>query len=490
MTIALWWARRDLRLADNQALVGALAHADQVIPVFVLDLALLDSPRVGPKRVAFLLGGLRQLDADLRARDSRLVVRQGNPVDELAALVSESGAQAIFTEEDFTPYSRQRDARVAKRLPLQHAGSAILHPPGTVLKADGTPYTVFTPFSRKWKGLPLPDAGAVIPAPARIPTPPNVSGLPIPEAPTLPPTIPFPPGEEEAQYRLRSFVSEGDAPPIHRYADARNRLDVAGTSGLSPYLHMGMLSARQAVVAAVAAIEAAPDARARSGAQTWLSELIWREFFVHILYHFPHVLEQSFRANLRAISWDNDEDGFAAWCAGRTGYPVVDAAMRQLAQSGWMHNRARMIAASFLVKDLLIDWHWGERYFMQHLVDGDLAANNGGWQWTAGTGTDAAPYFRIFNPVLQGQKFDPQGVYVRQWVPELARVPDKFIHQPWKMPPDVQRQARCAIEEDYPPPIVDHAWARERTLAAYGQARADNAPSEAAIPMARHPEAD
>jgi deoxyribodipyrimidine photo-lyase len=471
MTMALWWARRDLRLTDNPALAAALAHADQVIPVFVLDPALLDSPHVGPKRVAFLLGGLRQLDADLRARDSHLVVRRGDPADELAALMAESGAQAVFTEGDFTPYSRQRDARVAERLPLQHAGSSIVNPPGTVLKADGTPYTVFTPFSRKWKGLPPPDAGAVIPAPARIPTPPDVRGLPIPEAPTLPPAVPFPSGEEEAQRRLRTFVGEGDASPIYRYADVRNRLDVAGTSGLSPYLHLGMLSARQAVGAAMRAIEAAPDAQARSGAQAWLSELIWREFYVHILYHFPHVLEQSFRAELRSVPWSNDEDAFVAWCEGRTGYPVVDAAMRQLVESGWMHNRARMIVASFLVKDLLIDWRWGERYFMQHLVDGDPAANNGGWQWTAGTGTDAAPYFRIFNPVLQGKKFDPQGTTVRHWVPELAHVPDKFIHQPWKMPPDVQRQVGCRIGEDYPPPIVDHAWARERTLAAYARAR-------------------
>ena len=201
-----------------------------------------------------------------------------------------------------------------------------------------------------------------------------------------------------------------------------------------------MLSARQAAVAALDSGREGGEA-ARQGAETWLNELIWREFYMAILYHFPHVLEQAFREDLRDILWRNDPADFAAWCEGRTGYPVVDAAMRQLVQTGWMHNRARMIAASFLVKDLLVDWRWGERFFMQHLVDGDPAANNGGWQWTAGVGTDAAPYFRVFNPSLQGAKFDPDGEYVRRWVPELAQVPTKYIHEPWKMPVDVQRQA-------------------------------------------------
>ncbi len=473
MRTALWWLRRDLRLMDNQALAAALAHADRVIPVFVLDPTLLNSPYVGPKRVAFLLGGLRALDADLRARGSRLIVRQGNPRDELITLLAESGAEAIFAEEDFSPYARQRDSGVAEHLPLRLVGGPVVHPPGTVLKADGTPYTVFTPFSRRWQTLPSPQTDAILPPPTRMAMPPEVGGLPIPSEPALSSLVPFPPGEAEAQRRLRAFVG-GENPPIYRYAEGRDHLDVDGTSRLSPYLRFGMLSARQAVAAALDAIAAAPDAKARDGAETWLSELIWREFYVHILYHFPHVLQQSFRANLRAIRWQNDEADFAAWCEGRTGYPVVDAAMRQLAETGWMHNRARMIVASFLVKDLLIDWRWGERYFRRHLVDGDPASNNGGWQWTAGTGTDAAPYFRVFNPVLQGKKHDPEGGYVRRWVPDLARVPDKFLHQPWKMPLEVQQKAGCIIGQDYPVPIVDHAWARGRALAAYKQAREEN----------------
>ncbi len=228
-----------------------------------------------------------------------------------------------------------------------------------------------------------------------------------------------------------------------------------------------MLSARQAAWAAREADELAIDTKAQLGAETWLNELIWREFYAAILYHFPYVRQTAFRPELRNIPWRDDLDGFNAWVEGRTGYPVVDAAMRQLNTTGWMHNRARMITASFLTKDLLIDWRQGERYFMQHLLDGDPAANNGGWQWTAGTGTDAAPYFRVFNPVLQGKKFDPQGAYVRHWVPELSRVSDAFIHTPWEMPTSMQAQVGCVIGKNYPTPIVDHAMARQRVLAAY-----------------------
>jgi deoxyribodipyrimidine photo-lyase len=248
-------------------------------------------------------------------------------------------------------------------------------------------------------------------------------------------------------------------------------MDLDGTARLSPYLRFGMISARECVSAAYQALRDAPDDSARKSAETWLNELIWREFYITILYHYPEVLKQSFREDLRDISWRNDEQEFDAWCEGQTGYPVVDAAMRQLKYLGWMHNRARMIVASFLVKDLLVDWRWGERWFMQHLVDGDPADNNGGWQWTAGTGMDAAPYFRIFNPILQGKKYDPNGDYVRRWVPELAGVPTKYAHTPWMMPPELQGQINCIIGRDYPLPIVYHGFARERALAAYKQTR-------------------
>jgi deoxyribodipyrimidine photo-lyase len=477
MTRAIWWIRRDLRITDNQALASALEHAKEVIPAFILDQRLLTSDYAGSKRVSFLLEGLRYLEADLQARGSRLILRQGDPRQELAALMAESGAELVFAEQDVSPYARHRDARVAQHVPLNLVTGLTVHPPGSILKANGAPYTVFTPFSRSWKAMPLPGADAILTAPQVILTPTGLPSQPVPTVPALPPGVPFLPGEAEAQRRLRHFVG-GVQPAIHNYAEGRNRLDLAGTSTLSPYLRFGMLSARQAAVAAREATELAPNAQARKGAQIWLNELIWREFYVAILFHFPAVRGQSFRPEYDRIGWDNDEKAFTAWCEGRTGYPVVDAAMRQLAQTGWMHNRARMIVASFLVKDLLIDWRWGERWFMQHLVDGDPAANNGGWQWTAGTGTDAAPYFRIFNPVLQGQKSDPQGAYVREWLPELARVPDRFIHQPWTMPKEDQQKADCRIGRDYPPPIVEHAQARQRTLAAYAQARGGKAGAE------------
>ncbi|MGF1505095.1 MAG: cryptochrome/photolyase family protein [Anaerolineae bacterium] len=234
-----------------------------------------------------------------------------------------------------------------------------------------------------------------------------------------------------------------------------------------------MIAARRAAVAAYHAMENAPDKAARENAETWLSEIIWRDFYIHILYHFPHVRGDNFRPAYDDLAWENDSEQFAAWCEGRTGYPLVDAAMRQLTVSGWMHNRARMVVASFLTKDLLIDWRRGERFFMQHLVDGDPASNNGGWQWAAGTGTDAQPYFRIFNPTSQASKHDPQGAYIRRWVPELADVPDEHIHEPWLMDEDTQQKAGCVIGEDYPAPVVDHKRARKRTLEAYKTARGE-----------------
>jgi deoxyribodipyrimidine photo-lyase len=309
-----------------------------------------------------------------------------------------------------------------------------------------------------------------IPAPTALPGPPDIPGLPIPEAKSA--DI-FPASEAEAHRRLRSFL-EGQTPPVFNYFESRNRLDQQGTSCLSPYLRFGLLSPRQAYTTGSQALENAPDGEAKQSVQAWLNQLIWREFFLSILDQFPHVLQRSFRVKLANIHWTNNEVAFEAWCQGRTGFPVVDAAMRQLSQSGWMHNRARMITASFLVKDLLINWQWGERWFMQHLIDGDPANNNGGWQWTAGTGTDAAPYFRIFNPTLQGKKFDPQGDFVQQWIPELAEVPQPYLHEPWKMPIDVQEDASCKIGEDYPAPIVEHAWARERTLKAFDKAQSNS----------------
>jgi deoxyribodipyrimidine photo-lyase len=459
MPTALWWIRRDLRLADNAALDAALRHG-AVVPVFILDPAAAGSRyhARAERRRAFLYAGLRTLDADLRARGSRLVVRAGRPLPALTRLMAETGAAGLFAEEDFSPYARRRDAAVQQALPLTLTRGLTVHHPASVHKAGGGPYTVFTPFSKAWRALRPPTPADLVPAPAQLPAvAPALASEPLPEA-LAPPG--FPAGEAEARRRLERFL----AGPVQGYAEARNWLGDDGTSGLSPYLRFGMLSARTAVVAA---LEAAGEAPARRGAEAWLNELIWREFYMAVLSHFPGVLRAAFNPRLRAIPWRDAPEDLAAWQAGRTGYPVVDAAMRQLAQTGWMHNRGRMIVASFLVKDLLIDWRLGEQWFMDQLVDGDPAANNGGWQWTAGTGTDAAPYFRIFNPVLQGQKFDPAGRFIRRYVPELARVPDPYLHEPWKMPPLEQRLAGCLIGQDYPAPIVDRSRVKARTLAAY-----------------------
>jgi deoxyribodipyrimidine photo-lyase len=466
----IWWIRRDLRVEENNALLEALQDSEQVIPLFILDPKLLNSSYRSDKRVAFLMEGLRLLDHDLRTFQGRLIVRKGDPKTALTSMLAETNAQAIYAEEDFSTYARERDRQVQDQLPLTLVNGLTVWHPSTVLKKDGSPYTVFTPFSRAWRALPSFGVEIAKISRPRIFVPDEISSDPLPEEPALPNTFPFPPGEAEARRRLMTFIHGEDA-PIYRYASRRNRMDLAGTSELSPYLRFGMLSAREAVLAAHQAIADAPNQEASKSAKTWLNELIWREFYYSILYHFPHVRKESFRPEYRSLRWQNDEKDFDSWCEGKTGYPVVDAAMRQLVQIGWMHNRARMIVASFLVKDLLVDWRWGEKWFMQHLIDGDVAANNGGWQWTAGTGTDAAPYFRIFNPVLQSKKFDPDGEYIRRWVPELRNLPTRFIHEPWLMSSTDQTAIGCIIGQNYPSPIIDHRLARERTLEAYALAR-------------------
>ncbi len=470
MKVAIWWIRRDLRLADNPALTAALAQTEVVIPLFILDPALWKTPSTAPTRATFLLDGLRRLDDELRQCGSSLVVRRGEPSQVLVALIAEiqprPSSLLLFAEEDYSPYARRRDAAVrnAQILPVHLVhGLTLLHPT-SVLKADGTPYTVFTPFSRAWEKRVQAQTIACLPAPSHIPSLAGISSLPLPENPSQAETLLLPAGEAHAQQRLSAFTRLPDA-PIYTYAQQRDLLAEPGTSFLSPYLRFGMLSARQAYLAGMSALQFSPESSAQRSTYVWLNELIWREFYQSITYHFPEVHRTSFRRAFRAMKWNNNPQDFAAWCNAATGYPVVDAAMHQLLHSGWMHNRARMLTASFLTKDLLVDWRWGERWFMQHLLDGDPAANNGGWQWCAGTGTDAAPFFRIFNPISQGKRFDPHGNYVRRWLPQMRNVPDEYVHEPWRMPPALQHQLGCILGKDYPLPIVEHAWARQRALA-------------------------
>ncbi len=478
MSTAIWWIRRDVRLSDNQALHASLAGSDQVVPLFVLDPTLINSSYASARRTAFLLGGLQALNERLQQLGSHLIVRSGNPTEVVPALSRELNGAEIFAERDYSPYATARDRALLERddVSLTLVEGASIRPVGSVTKDDGAPYTVFTPYSRRWKQAPPIERHELLPVPQALNPLPDLPTELVPAPPRQANHEAFPPGEIEALRRLTRFTDSSVEQPIFDYAKLRDRPDLDGTSQLSPYLRFGMISARQAAVEAQTAIRNAPNAEARAGANTWLDELIWRDFYLTILAAFPRVRSGNFRADYDTIAWHNDRAEFDAWCAGRTGYPFIDAAMRQLLHTGWMHNRARMAVASFLVKDLLIDWRWGERWFMQQLLDGDPAANNGGWQWAAGTGTDAAPYFRIFNPVSQGNKHDPNGDYVRMWVPELSGVPQKFIHEPWKMGPGDQIRANCEVGTDYPRPIVDHKWARERTLAAYKAARASASP--------------
>ena len=475
-TPVIMWFRNDLRLSDNRALNAALRSGSPVIPLFILDRNILDGDRTGVPRTNFLREALVSLDRSLQAQGGKLLVGEGRPEAFIPRLIQESGATALYFNRDYSPYALRRDAAVAAAVPVpvHRFDDRLLVAPGDVMKADGSPYTVFTPFKRQWLTLPKPapepephDGAHLVSIQDRLPLALiTLDVLGIGATFTVPDA-----SEREAQRRLRDFVSG----PNHDYERGRNRLSantddaVPGTSCLSAYFHLGILSVRAAYQAALDAGQQAADDAARQSVDTWIGELAWREFYQHILFHFPHVVTKSFRPDYDRLEWRDSPDDLQAWKAEQTGYPIVDTAMRQLRQTGWMPNRARMIVASFLTRHLLIDWREGERHFMRWLIDGDVAANNGGWQWAAGTGTDAQPYFRIFNPELQGRKFDPDGAYIRRWVPELRAVEAAALHAPWELsqPPT-----------GYPPPIVDHAFARQRALNAYRMLKRNQWPEE------------
>ena len=459
---AILWFRRDLRVHDHPALAAAIAAADHVIPVFVIDDALLAGRWPAPNRAWFMRESVVALSGALAERGAALRILRGRPVDVLPALARETGSTDLFLTRDVTPFGRTRDRAVAAR--LAEAGVAVharrglyVHEPDEVATREGGPYTVYSPFRRAWEALPR---RAVLPAPDRIPGPPGA----VPDAvPALggPSAAPAPePGETAARARLAAWAERR----VDAYADRRDRMDIEdGTSRLSQDLRWGLLSPLEVVERA-----AGPG----DGRRVFASEVAWREFYAHVLWHHPRVLREPFQPAFAALPWRDDPDAVEAWREGRTGYPVVDAAMRQLRASGYVHNRARMIAASFLTKHLLADWRLGEAEFMRHLVDGDVASNNGGWQWTASTGTDPQPYFRVFNPILQGRRFDPEGDYVRRWVPELRGIAGAAVHEPWLLDAAAQSAAGVRVGTDYPAPIVDHAAARARALEVYGATKA------------------
>jgi len=478
----LMWFRRDLRITDNATLHAALSRCQEVHCVFVFDTAILGDLMPMDRRVEFIRESLVELDAALRdladVAGAGLIVRHAIAQKEIVQLALQLDVHAVFAGRDYEPEAIARDAAVEAA--LQQIGIAwisckdhVIFERRELLTQGNTPYGVFTPYKTKWLGSLQPEhlqAYRLPATPARLlPRPPELNH-PIPSlefigfVPTNLRALALPTGMQGATQLLECFFERLDD-----YDQTRDFPAVKGPSYLGVHLRFGTVSIRQLV-----ALAWQRQLAGSQGAVVWLSELIWRDFYMAILANFPHVATQAFKPEYNAIVWDsgpNAEARFAAWCQGRTGYPLVDAAMAQLNQTGYMHNRLRMLAASFLVKDLGIDWRWGERYFAQHLNDFELASNNGGWQWCASTGCDAQPYFRIFNPVSQSEKFDPAGKFIRRYLPDLNPLGSKTIHAPWKATPLELAAAGIQLGVTYPHPMVDHATARATTLQRYGLAR-------------------
>jgi len=418
---AYFWFRRDLRLEDNTGLHAAISAGRPVQPLFIVDTNITDELLRDDPRFFFIYVRLEYLQRELRRRGSSLLVLQGTPGEVWKRLTENQHITAVYTNTDYEPYARQRDREIsrmleARKIPFHAYRDQVMYHENDILKPDGTPYSVYTPYSRRWKTLfeeeketgPLPTPGKGF----------LKSDHPLPELPAL--------GFRESQIRVPPI----DLSVAGDYAENRDFPAREGTTGLSPHLRFGTVGFREVI------------RRVRTTSETLLGELIWREFFMQVLYHHPRVVDENFNRKYDGIRWRNSEAEFRAWCRGETGYPLVDAGMRELNQTGIMHNRVRMVCASFLCKHLLTDWRWGEAYFAEKLLDYELSSNNGNWQWAAGTGCDAAPYFRIFNPSAQLKRFDPELAYVRKWVPEYG-------------------------SKDYPAPMVEHAMARERALKTY-----------------------
>jgi deoxyribodipyrimidine photo-lyase len=472
---ALCWIRRDLRLHDHAALSAATAGHESVAVVFVFDRNILDplEDRTD-RRVSFIHRSLTELDAKLRAARSQLIVRHGDPVQEIPQLAQSLGVRAVFTARDYEPYAVARDLAVRKNLGSQRIAfetvvDSVVIEPGLVLSQSGTPFRVYSPYARAWRkalapehtALHEPDLARLAPAAALADQTVDWSMDALGFAPS---DLWLEPGEDAAHARLDAF-----RPRIPAYAESRDFPAKPGTSGLSVHLRFGTISIRELVRRAM---------EAREAGDKWLAELIWRDFYQDLLWHHPHVVRETFQPQFNELVWPGHEAHWQAWCEGKTGFPIIDAAMRCLNATGWMHNRLRMIVASFLTKDLLIDYRRGEAYFAAKLLDFELASNNGGWQWAASTGADAQPYFRIFNPVLQSERFDPVGEFIRTWCPELAGLSGKAVHWPSGASAMELETASVTLGEQYPKPIVNHALQKDRAVALLASV-AKRKPSEA-----------
>jgi deoxyribodipyrimidine photo-lyase len=467
---ALVWFRRDLRCDDHAALHHALTSARAVYCAFVFDSEILGAlERRDDRRVEFIRESVVELRAALERMGGGLIVTHARARDEVPRLAAQLRVQAVFANHDYEPLAIARDASVERALldlgiAFRTSKDQAIFERSEVVTREGRPFSIFTAYKNAW--LARLSANAL----RRFEVAAHAAALARPPAMAVPTLeevgfarsnlrdLQLPAGSSGAQRLFEDFRSR-----MSLYREQRDYPAVRGPSYLSVHLRFGTISVRRLAQAALKS--------GTEGARTWLSELIWRDFYFMILYHHPHVVAHAFYPEFDRIEFPGDETAFRAWCEARTGYPLVDAAMRQINQSGYMHNRLRMVTASFLVKDLHVDWRRGERYFAAHLNDYDLSANNGGWQWAASTGCDAQPYFRIFNPVTQSERFDPEGRFIRLYLPELAQVPSKHIHAPWKMTLAEQRAAGVEIGKDYPAPLADHAAAREVTLKLYGVAK-------------------